>query len=264
MLSYGLYVARACSPQHPILAIRQTALTGVLLADIWQWTPFMVLIMLAGLRALPKEPYEAAAIDGATAMQAFFKLTLPMIAKIIAIAVLIRGVDLFRIYDYVKVMTDGGPGTATETLTSYAGAIYFRSRLPLRLDLRAAHAHRAGHRRRTSSSGCSRCGSDGARVCASDLRDIAAVLVVAALHVPARLVGADLDQAQLGDLQQGRIVYLRLRADARSITPSRCSAVALGSSRRASATLRRRRRQLLRFAPDDHRHRRSSRSARPR
>ena len=127
VLSRGLYSIGLVSPQHPILASHSTALAGILLADIWQWTPFMVLIMLAGLRALPKDPYEAAAIDGATAVQAFFRLTLPMLSKIIAIAVLIRGVDLFRIYDYIKVMTDSGPGTATETLTSYAGTIYFKN-----------------------------------------------------------------------------------------------------------------------------------------
>jgi multiple sugar transport system permease protein len=126
VLSHGLYATGILSPQHPLLATGGTALFGVLLADIWQWTPFMVLIMLAGLRALPKEPFEAAAIDGASATQAFFQITLPMLSKIIAIAVLIRGVDLFRIYDYVKVMTDSGPGTATETLTSYAGTIYFK------------------------------------------------------------------------------------------------------------------------------------------
>jgi multiple sugar transport system permease protein len=60
-------------------------------------------------------------------MQAFFRLTLPMMSKIIALAVLIRGIDLFRIYDYIKVMTDSGPGTATETLTAYAGTIYFKN-----------------------------------------------------------------------------------------------------------------------------------------
>jgi multiple sugar transport system permease protein len=108
-----------------ILGDASTALPGVLLAEIWQWTPFMVLIMLAGLRSLPKEPFEAAAIDGATNVQAFFKLTLPMMSKVIAIAVLIRGIDLLRAFDYVKVMTDSGPGTATETLTSYSGRIYF-------------------------------------------------------------------------------------------------------------------------------------------
>jgi multiple sugar transport system permease protein len=113
-------------PQNfSILGTADTALAGVLLAEIWQWTPFMVLIMLAGLRSLPKEPFEAAAIDGATPVQAFFKLTLPMMSKVIAIAVLIRGIDLLRAFDYVKVMTDSGPGTATETLSSYAGRIYF-------------------------------------------------------------------------------------------------------------------------------------------
>jgi multiple sugar transport system permease protein len=108
-----------------ILGNSSTALAGVLLAEVWQWTPFMVLIMLAGLRSLPKEPFEAAAIDGATPVQAFFKLTLPMMSKVIAIGVVIRGVDLLRTFDYVKVMTDSGPGTATETLSSYAGRVYF-------------------------------------------------------------------------------------------------------------------------------------------
>ena len=127
VLSRGLYAAGLWSPLHPILATAGSAMAGVLLADIWQWTPFMTLIMLAGLRALPKEPYEAAAIDGASNIQAFFKLTLPMMSKVIAIAVLIRGIDLFRAFDYIKVMTDSGPGTSTETLTAYAGKIYFSS-----------------------------------------------------------------------------------------------------------------------------------------
>jgi multiple sugar transport system permease protein len=125
VLSRSLYALNLLSPDKPILASAGTAMGGLLLAEVWQWTPFMVLIMLAGLRALPKEPFEAAAIDGATPIQAFFKLTLPMMSKVIAIAVLIRGVDLFRAFDYIKVMTDSGPGTATETLTSYAGRIYF-------------------------------------------------------------------------------------------------------------------------------------------
>lgn len=125
VLSRGLIATGMLPPGFSILGSANTAMAGVLLAEIWQWTPFMVLIMLAGLRSLPKEPFEAAAIDGANAFQAFFKLTLPMMSKVIAIAVLIRGIDLFRAFDYVKVMTDSGPGTATETLTSYAGRIYF-------------------------------------------------------------------------------------------------------------------------------------------
>ena len=125
VLSRGLIAMGLLPVGFSILGNADTALAGVLLAEIWQWTPFMVLIMMAGLRSLPKEPFEAAAIDGATAFQVFFKLTLPMMSKVIAIAVLIRGIDLFRAFDYVKVMTDSGPGTATETLTSYAGRIYF-------------------------------------------------------------------------------------------------------------------------------------------
>jgi len=127
VISNSLYALNLLSPSAPILGTGSTALWGVIVADVWQWTPFMVLIMLAGLRALPKEPFEAASIDGASSFQSFVFLTLPMMSKIIALAVLIRGIDLFRIYDYVKVMTDSGPGTATETLTAYAGTVYFKS-----------------------------------------------------------------------------------------------------------------------------------------
>lgn len=103
-----------------ILGDNNTALMGVMLADIWQWTPFMVLIFVAGLRALPPDPFESAMIDGASSWQIFRRLTLPMMSKVIAIAVLIRGIDLFRTFDYVYVMTSGGPGTSTYTLSLYA------------------------------------------------------------------------------------------------------------------------------------------------
>lgn len=105
---------------NPILSTPSTALWGVMLVDIWQWTPFMVLIFLAGLRSLPTEPYEAAMLDGASTMQIFRRITLPLMHKIIAVAVLIRGIDLFRMFDYVFVMTSGGPGTATYTLSLYS------------------------------------------------------------------------------------------------------------------------------------------------
>ena len=126
VLSFYLYALDLVSPARPLLTQPHTALLAIMLADIWQWTPFMVLILLAGLRSLPKDPFEAAAIDGATGVQTFFRLTLPMLRKVIAVAVLIRGVDLFRIYDYVYIITAGGPGTATESLSFYAGRIYFR------------------------------------------------------------------------------------------------------------------------------------------
>lgn len=124
VLSYYLKLLGLVTPERPILAGTQTALWGVMVADIWQWTPFMVLIFMAGLKALPKEPYEAAAIDGAGYLQCLWHLTLPLLGRVIAIAVLIRTIDLFRIYDYVYAMTHGGPGTATETLSYYAGRVF--------------------------------------------------------------------------------------------------------------------------------------------
>jgi multiple sugar transport system permease protein len=130
VLDYYLNTLGLIDPSRPILGTPSTALAGVMMADVWQWTPFMVLIFLAGLRALPKEPFEAAAIDGASAFQAFRHLTLPMLSRVIAVAVLIRSIDLFRIYDYVYVMTGGGPGTETETLSFYAGRLFTLANFP--------------------------------------------------------------------------------------------------------------------------------------
>lgn len=120
VLPYLLNSLGLLDKSTPILATSSLALAGVLTAEIWQWTPFMVLIFMAGLRALPAEPYEAAMIDGASSFQMFRRLTLPMMSKVIAVAVLLRGIDLFRVFDYVFVMTSGGPGTATYSLSLYA------------------------------------------------------------------------------------------------------------------------------------------------
>jgi multiple sugar transport system permease protein len=130
VLNYYFVQLGLIDASRPVLGTPSTALIGLMLADIWQWTPFMVLIFLAGLRALPKEPFEAAAIDGAGPLQQFRHLTLPMLGKVIAIAVLIRGIDLFRIYDYVYVMTGGGPGTTTETMSFYAGRTFGVANFP--------------------------------------------------------------------------------------------------------------------------------------
>jgi multiple sugar transport system permease protein len=120
VLTYVLEGLSLISPTEPILGTPSTALIGVMLADVWQWTPFMTLIFLAGLRSLPPEPYEAAMLDGASTTQIFTRITLPLMSRVIAVAVLIRGIDLFRMFDYVFVMTSGGPGTATYTLSLYA------------------------------------------------------------------------------------------------------------------------------------------------
>ena len=120
VLTYVLESLGVLDGTAPILATSSTALLGVMLADIWQWTPFMVLIFLAGLRGLPPEPYEAAMLDGASGWQIFRRITLPGLSKVLAIAILLRGIDLFRMFDYVFVMTSGGPGTATYTVSLYA------------------------------------------------------------------------------------------------------------------------------------------------
>lgn len=120
VLTYVLETLGILDGASPILSTPSTALVGVMIADVWQWTPFMVLIFLAGLRGLPPEPYEAAMLDGASPWQTFRRITLPQLSKVIAIAVLLRGIDLFRMFDYVFVMTSGGPGTATYTVSLYA------------------------------------------------------------------------------------------------------------------------------------------------
>ena len=120
MIPYALRSLGIFEQNQTILASPALAIWGVMLADIWQWTPFMVLIFLAGLRALPRDPFESAMIDGASSWQIFHRLTLPMMGKVIAIAVLIRGIDLFRMFVYAYVMSSGGPGTATYTLSLYA------------------------------------------------------------------------------------------------------------------------------------------------
>ncbi len=87
VLTYVLKGLGMLDGTAPILATSSTALAGVMLADVWQWTPFMVLIFLAGLRSLPAEPYEAAVLDGASGVQIFRRITLPLMARVIAVAV---------------------------------------------------------------------------------------------------------------------------------------------------------------------------------
>jgi multiple sugar transport system permease protein len=102
------------------------AMASVIIADIWQWTPFMFLILLAGLQAIPPEPYEAALIDGSSAWQTFRHVTLPLLKPAILIALLLRTMDLLRVFDHIFILTEGGPGFATETLSLYIYRTAFR------------------------------------------------------------------------------------------------------------------------------------------
>ena len=106
---------------YSILNEPSTALLGIIIADVWQWTPFMLLLILAGMRALPRSPFEAAQVDGATHFQIFRDIMLPMLKPIIIIALLIRTIDAFnRTFDTIYIMTNGGPGRVTETLAVMA------------------------------------------------------------------------------------------------------------------------------------------------
>ncbi len=97
-----------------------SAMLSLAIVDIWQWTPMISLIVLAGLSALPNEPLESAKVDGATKIQTTFKIVLPMLAPTITAAALLRLIDVLKTFDIIYSTTKGGPNFATETLNIYA------------------------------------------------------------------------------------------------------------------------------------------------
>ncbi len=103
-----------------------SAFTALVLADVWKTTPFITILLLAGLQTIPGQLYEAAAIDGAARVRQFFAITLPMLRPTIFVAVLFRALQSFGIFDLVYVMTGGGPGGATETVALYTYRNFMR------------------------------------------------------------------------------------------------------------------------------------------
>jgi multiple sugar transport system permease protein len=101
------------------LASQQTALTSIFLTDTWQWTPFLALIILAALQSQPQDIVEAARLDGAHGWSMFRFVTVPLILPVTGIGILLRGVDLFKTFDLVYILTQGGPGNSSETLTFF-------------------------------------------------------------------------------------------------------------------------------------------------
>ncbi len=99
---------------------------SVLLVDIWEWKPFLFLLLSAGLQAIPREPYEAATMDGASGWQIFRDVTLPLLKPTLTLALLLRAMDLARIFDQIFILTQGGPGFATETVSLYIYRTAFR------------------------------------------------------------------------------------------------------------------------------------------
>jgi multiple sugar transport system permease protein len=118
---FGLNTAALTWTSSPRLAM-----LSIIAVDVWQWTPFMFLILLAGLQSIPQEPYDAALIDGSSPWQTFRNITLPLLKPAILVALLLRTMDLLRVFDQVFILTEGGPGFATETISLYIYRTAFR------------------------------------------------------------------------------------------------------------------------------------------
>jgi multiple sugar transport system permease protein len=102
-----------------------TVIPSLVLVETWQWTPLVMLIVLGGLSALPSEPYESAQIDGATPWQTFRHISLPMIMPFLFIAAMIRMIDAVKSFDIIFAITQGGPGSASETINLYLYSVAF-------------------------------------------------------------------------------------------------------------------------------------------
>lgn len=126
---YGVvkYLLTLIGVQYPpaLLASKYLAMPAVILVDVWQWTPFVTLIILAGLTSMPKEAVEAARVDGANYVQQLFHIIIPSLKPVITIVLLMRIMDSFKFFEVVYMLTKGGPGQATETASYYAYKVGF-------------------------------------------------------------------------------------------------------------------------------------------
>jgi multiple sugar transport system permease protein len=126
MLTHYLRAAGIIDLRTALLSEPGLVLPTIMLIDVWQWTPFVTLVLLAGLLSLPREPYEAAIMDGARPWQIFRDVTLPLLRPIIALVMLLRAIDAFKEFDKVFILTGGGPGLETELLSIYTYRMSFK------------------------------------------------------------------------------------------------------------------------------------------
>jgi multiple sugar transport system permease protein len=127
MVAYYLRLVGLIDIRTALLSNAGLVLPTIMAIDIWQWTPFVTLVMLSGLMSLPREPFEAAVMDGARPIQVFRDVTLPILRPIIALVLLLRSIEAFKEFDKVFILTGGGPGTATELLSIYTYRVNFKS-----------------------------------------------------------------------------------------------------------------------------------------
>jgi multiple sugar transport system permease protein len=123
MIDYFIRLVGLSPPNW--LADPALALPSIILAETWQITPFVTLMFVAGLQAIPPEPYEAAKVDGASAWQRFLYITIPLLRPVIFLALIFRATDAVRMFDLIYVMTGGGPANATQTLNMYVFKVGF-------------------------------------------------------------------------------------------------------------------------------------------
>jgi multiple sugar transport system permease protein len=126
MLTYYLRQLGILGEQSAMLSDPRLALVATVAMDIWQWTPFVTLVMLAGMLSLPRAPFEAAIMDGAGRLRILWDITLPLLRPIIGLVLLLRCIDAFKEFDKVFILTGGGPGTSTELLSIYTYRVNFR------------------------------------------------------------------------------------------------------------------------------------------
>jgi multiple sugar transport system permease protein len=120
-------IARAVGLDPPqILSTGTGAFWGLVFLDVWEWTPLLFLILLAGIQSMPVEPFEAARVDGAGAWRTFVDHTLPMLRPTILVAVTLRAIDALTTFDQVYVLTRGGPGTSTQLISIYGYQTFFQ------------------------------------------------------------------------------------------------------------------------------------------
>ncbi len=109
-----------------LLSHETSAFWAIVALDVWEWTPLMFLILLAGLQSLPQEPFEAARVDGAGPWRTFLDHTLPLMRQVLAVAIVLRTLDAFTTFDQIYVLTQGGPGTSTQLVAYYGYDAFFR------------------------------------------------------------------------------------------------------------------------------------------
>ncbi|MFW6139423.1 MAG: carbohydrate ABC transporter permease, partial [Spirochaetota bacterium] len=125
-LNYILEFFQISSEGVNWLGSTKLSMTSIIISDTWEWTPFMMIVLLAGLQSIPTDLYEVARVDGASRWQLFWHITLPLLKPTIIVVVLIRGMDAFKLFDLVVLLTQGGPANSSETVAYYNYLIGFK------------------------------------------------------------------------------------------------------------------------------------------